>query len=107
MITEDFFFYWGHRLFHCTHPYLNLYKWIHKRHHEYNVTIATVCMYCHVLEHIFVNAAPMYIGMILCAYVSPMHMATVTSYTFIRLYETHQAHSGYEFPWTPFGLLPF
>ena len=107
MITEDFGFYWFHRLAHCNHPWFPLYKWVHKIHHEYNVCVAVCCVYCHVLEQIFVNAAPLYAGLILCGYLSPLHMSTCTSYAFIRMYETHDAHSGYEFPWTPFGLMPF
>ena len=40
MLTEDFFFYWGHRLMHL--PYL--YKRIHKQHHEFKnpVSMAAV-----------------------------------------------------------------
>lgn len=107
MITEDFFFYWFHRLAHCTHPWLPLYQKIHKVHHEFHVCIAVSAGYCHWLEGLVVNAAPIYIGLALCGYLTPMHYSTVKAYGFIRLYETMQAHSGYEFPWTPFGILPF
>ena len=68
MITEDFGFYWGHRICHFSHPWFNLYKWIHKKHHEYSLPIAVSCTYCHILEQIFVNTAPFYAGVILCGY---------------------------------------
>jgi sterol desaturase/sphingolipid hydroxylase (fatty acid hydroxylase superfamily) len=40
MLTDDFFFYWAHRVMHM--PYF--YKRFHKQHHEFqtSVTIATV-----------------------------------------------------------------
>mmetsp|Transcript_19879 Transcript_19879/g.22515 ORF Transcript_19879/g.22515 Transcript_19879/m.22515 type:complete len:87 (+) Transcript_19879:1080-1340(+) len=36
-----------------------------------------------------------------------MHMVTVLSWIFIRVAEGFDGHSGYEFPWSPFRLLPF
>jgi sterol desaturase/sphingolipid hydroxylase (fatty acid hydroxylase superfamily) len=34
------------------------------------------------------------------------HMFTLFSWFAIRNFETHEAHSGYDFPWSPFYLLP-
>ena len=36
-----------------------------------------------------------------------MHLVTTYVWAFYRLGETADAHSGYEFPWSPFRLLPF
>jgi len=51
MLCEDFFFYWCHRLLH--HP--KLYPYIHKIHHEYNITISIAAEYAHPLEFLFGN----------------------------------------------------
>jgi len=51
MICEDFTFYWCHRLLH--HP--KLYPYIHKKHHEYGITISIAAEYAHPIEFIFGN----------------------------------------------------
>ena len=38
---------------------------------------------------------------------SRMHGASLMVWITVRQLETHDAHSGYEFPWSPFRLLPF
>jgi sterol desaturase/sphingolipid hydroxylase (fatty acid hydroxylase superfamily) len=43
-----------------------------------------------------------------CAVLGPhMHITTVLSFTVLRVWETMDLHCGYEFPWSPFRLLPF
>ena len=71
---------------HCTNPWLPLYQYIHKMHHEYNVTIALTAGYCHFLEAVIVNSVPIFIGLTLCAQLSPMHYSTAKAYAFFRLY---------------------
>jgi len=51
MLSEDFFFYWGHRLLH--HP--KLYPYIHKIHHEYNITVSLCAEYAHPFEFLVAN----------------------------------------------------
>lgn len=36
-----------------------------------------------------------------------VHYSLLMAWAFIRALETHDKHSGYEFPWSPFGMLPF
>lgn len=38
---------------------------------------------------------------------SSMHASTLMTLLVIRVFETHDGHSGYEFPWSPFRLIPF
>jgi len=38
---------------------------------------------------------------------SNMHFGTVLCWTMMRSLETHDAHSGYEFPWSAFRMIPF
>ena len=49
MLTDDFFFYWGHRLLH--HP--KLYPYIHKLHHEHYNPLAFSGEYDHPIEFLF------------------------------------------------------
>lgn len=48
---EDFFFYWGHRMF---HTYKALYK-MHKVHHEYDNLYSLVTEYFHPVDFILAN----------------------------------------------------
>ena len=36
-----------------------------------------------------------------------VHLATISMWLTLRLNDTIEAHSGFEFPWSPFRLLPF
>lgn len=36
-----------------------------------------------------------------------MHYATFMIWLTIRSLESHDGHSGYEFPWSPFRMIPF
>ena len=52
--VDDFLFYWIHRLFH--HKYL--YKYFHKKHHEYKYPVAIAVEWVHPVEEIFANTIP-------------------------------------------------
>jgi len=36
-----------------------------------------------------------------------MHVGTILTWLLIRSLESHDGHSGYEFPWSPFRMIPF
>ena len=38
---------------------------------------------------------------------SRCHVWTIMLWTLLRVLETHDAHSGYEFPWSIFRIIPF
>jgi sterol desaturase/sphingolipid hydroxylase (fatty acid hydroxylase superfamily) len=101
VFCEDFFFYWSHRLLHT--PFL--YKRIHKVHHEYYNTIAPACIYTHPVELVIGNIFPM-MSALLCLR-SNMHAVTLAAWIPMRIYMTHDGHSGYDFPLSPSKALPF
>lgn len=100
MLTDDLSFYFGHRLLHT--PWL--YKKIHKKHHEPNGTFGWIASYAHPIEFIFGDLLPASVGLIILG--SRCHAITSYMWTIIRVTESTDGHSGYDFPWSPFRLLP-
>ena len=47
LFVEDTAFYWSHYTLHRPQFY-----WIHKKHHEYNITISLASTYAHPIEYI-------------------------------------------------------
>ena len=101
VFLEDFSFYWVHRLLHLP----CLYKHIHKKHHEHYNTIHISSVFSHWIEFAFGNTLCMLLGMpFLSGY---LHIVTLNGFLVFRLLETHEGHSGYDFPWSPFKIFPF
>lgn len=100
MIMEDTVFYWIHRLLHSR----KLYGWIHKKHHEYKVTVGIASEYAHPVEFVLGNIIPASIGATLLG--SKCHMFTWWMWLIVRVWETVDGHCGYDFSWSPFRLLP-
>jgi len=100
-LVEDFFFYWSHRILH--HP--KFYPYVHKVHHEYNIVISLAAEYAHPIELIFGNIIPYNVGPKLLG--KRVHFATYLIWISIAQIETADQHSGYEFSWSPFRLIPF
>lgn len=102
VVVEDFFFYWGHRILH--HPFL--YKRIHKKHHMFK-TLTGYCIaseFTHPVETVLANVVPVLAGPMM---VGP-HLITYFVWVVLRMLKTCDAHCGYAFPWSPFGLFfPF
>ena len=100
-IFEDFFFYWGHRILH--HP--NIYSKIHKQHHEFYNVINITSLYAHPIEFLLSNVVPL----LACTLVlgKRIHMVTFMGFALFRILETNETHSGYEFPWSMYQILPF
>jgi len=100
MIVEDFSFYWVHRFLH----WKKVYPYIHKTHHEYNITVSVAAEYAHPLEFILSNLIPSSLGPKILG--TQVHFLTYYIWLVIRLMETVDGHSGYEFSWSPYRLLP-
>jgi sterol desaturase/sphingolipid hydroxylase (fatty acid hydroxylase superfamily) len=101
IICEDFFFYWSHRIFHTN----QLYSLFHKVHHEYQNTISVAAEYAHPIEFFFGNIIPSQAGPFLLG--KKVHILTNSMWILIRIWKTTEAHSGYDFPASPFGVFPF
>jgi methylsterol monooxygenase len=101
-LLEDTWFYFIHRLLH--HGWF--YKNIHKIHHEHNAPFGIAAEYAHPVENIFLGIGtalgPMIIGM-----TTGIHIFTVWFWVVIRLWQTVDVHSGYDFPWSPNHYIPF
>ena len=93
-------FYWSHRILH--HP--SIYPYIHKQHHQYAVTISLAAEYAHPIEFVFGNLIPTIFGAFLLD--DKAHIVTYMTYLVVALMGTTDQHCGYEFPWSPFCLLP-
>lgn len=97
VIVEDMLFYWFHRWLHS--PFL--YKHIHKRHHEFRILkgMAVASEYTHPVESLLGNILPVIAGPILLR----SHMWTLATFVVLRMLKTCDAHSGYNFPASPFN----
>jgi len=96
MACEDTAFYWSHRLLH----HRLLYKWVHKRHHEFKYNIGIAAEYDHPVE-----VAVIYLCLVAgLVFVKP-HAVVFFAWLFLRVIEAVDSHSGYRFPWSPFQLL--
>jgi sterol desaturase/sphingolipid hydroxylase (fatty acid hydroxylase superfamily) len=102
-IVEDTYFHFSHKLLH----HRKVYPRIHKIHHMYKTTISIASMNSHWLEYFIGNLGPVSAGPFLLAYFTTIHNHTASMWFLMRLCESLDAHSGYEFPWSPFRLIPF
>lgn len=97
-ILEDAYFYVVHRLLHWG-PF---YKHIHKRHHDYAAPIGIAAEYAHPIESIILGVGTLVGPMLLTR-----HLFSLWFWLLVRLYQTVEAHSGYNFPWNPTRFIPF
>lgn len=93
ILMEEVGFYYSHRLLHSRY----LYRYIHKRHHEWTAPIAVTAIYCHPIEHIFSNLIPPFLGV----FIMGSHVATAYLWFSLAILSTLNAHSGYHLPFFP------
>ena len=101
MMVEDLFFYLAHALFH--HP---KFYWIHKRHHEYTCTISLAVEHAHPIEFIMANMIPTGPGYKILSNFYPLHMITILVWIAMRLIESTEGHSGYEWTFSYTSIFP-
>jgi sterol desaturase/sphingolipid hydroxylase (fatty acid hydroxylase superfamily) len=94
--VSDTLSYWSHRLLH--HP--SIYKYVHKQHHQFRVSVGIASIYAHPIEDVLVNLIPTLGGSLLMG----SHIVVMWVWITIRLAETIDVHSGYNFPFSPFSI---
>eukprot|EP01111_Echinosteliopsis_oligospora_P006934 TRINITY_DN2141_c0_g1_i1.p1 TRINITY_DN2141_c0_g1~~TRINITY_DN2141_c0_g1_i1.p1 ORF type:complete len:294 (-),score=50.73 TRINITY_DN2141_c0_g1_i1:77-958(-) len=98
LVGEDALHYFLHRFFHTPWFYQN----IHKEHHYYAAPFGLSATYAHPVEVIFLGI-PTFAPVLA---IRP-HFFTFYSWFIIRQLDAVLTHSGYEFPWIPFQILPY
>lgn len=93
VFASEVIFYYSHRLLHCG----KLYKWIHKKHHEWNAPIALIAIYCHPIEYAMGNLLPVFGGLFL----NGSHIITTWAWFTFFIIRTLNDHSGYHLPFLP------
>jgi len=101
MVIEDTTFYWTHRTLHSP----LLFRKIHKIHHEYNNAVCIGFVYAHPIEFILGNLIPLALPVFMLG--SRMHVTTFMFWVAVRIGESVDTHSGYDFSWSPYRLIPF
>jgi sterol desaturase/sphingolipid hydroxylase (fatty acid hydroxylase superfamily) len=92
VLCEDFLFFWTHYLFHTRW----LYKHIHKKHHIFKQPTGLAFVLADPWELIVQNQLAVWIAPI---FLKEKHLLTICSWIFIRVYQTMNAHSGYDLPY--------
>lgn len=95
VFLNDTLFYWAHRALH----HKSIYKYIHKKHHMFKVNVGISAEYANPIEDVLANIIPTMAGV----WVMGSHAAVVWLWLIIRISETMEAHSNYDFPLSPFG----
>ena len=80
-----------------------MYAHIHKVHHQFTFSVSIAATATHPVEYLFSNVLPFVAGPTLLG----AHCATIYVWLIYRMGETMAHHSGYDFPWSMFTLLPF
>lgn len=98
-VVEDALFYWTHRTLHTP----ALYPHVHKLHHRFTHSVSIAAEATHPVEFVVGNVLPFAAGPLLLG----SHLVTLWVWTAFRIGETVTNHSGYDLPWSLYGLLPF
>merc|ERR1711865_138665 len=101
-VGYDAMFYWSHRTLH----HRSIYKQVHKRHHEFHTPIGPSASHEHPLEST-AQLFNWYLPIGVAGWMNgELHWSTLLFYNCFRWLETVDAHSGYEFPFSPFHAVP-
>ena len=100
MYVEDIGFSIAHRILH--QPFL--YKHVHKVHHTFTQTVSIAGSHTHPIEFLFGNMIPAALPVLMLG--SRMHLVTGLAWSAVRVAESSNHHSGYNFPWIPWDLTP-
>ncbi|XP_030564712.1 fatty acid hydroxylase domain-containing protein 2 [Drosophila novamexicana] len=92
VVLEETMFYYVHRLLH----HKSVYKYVHKKHHEWTSPVAAMTLYAHPLEHVLANLVPVGISLSLLG----AHVLVAWVLTSLAVINAMSDHTGYSFPWS-------
>ncbi|XP_041777328.1 fatty acid hydroxylase domain-containing protein 2-like [Anopheles merus] len=93
ILIEEVMFYYSHRLLHDG----RIYRYIHKRHHEWTAPIAITAMYAHPVENVLSNLLPIAVGV----WTTGCHISVAWLWFTLAISNTLHVHSGYHLPLLP------
>lgn len=96
-VIEDTWHYFLHRALHD----VRIYKYIHKVHHYFQAPFGMVAEYAHPAETIILG-----LGTFWGIFLFTNHIILLWAWVLVRLLETIDVHSGYDFPLNPLHLVP-
>ena len=74
-------------------------------HHQHKITIGLASHYAHPVEYLLGNVLPTLAGPLILGH--NIHMTAMVTWYVFRNLESIEGHSGYEFSWSFFRVLPF
>ncbi|KAF0686713.1 Aste57867_21555 [Aphanomyces stellatus] len=89
LVCEDTITYWCHRFWH----WKAVYKYIHKVHHEFTAPFGLTAIYTHPIEELTLTLSALS-GPVLFG----SHILCLWLWLFLRMLDTIEIHSGYEYP---------
>ncbi|XP_030378254.1 fatty acid hydroxylase domain-containing protein 2 [Scaptodrosophila lebanonensis] len=92
VVLEEIMFYYSHRLLH----HKAIYKYVHKKHHEWTSPVAAMTLYAHPVEHIVANLIPVGFSLALLR----SHIAVAWMVFALAIMNSMNDHAGYSFPWS-------
>ncbi len=99
-LCDDFYIYFAHRLLHAS----LFYGPIHKLHHTYKTSPSFSAEFAHPLEFSIGNLMSSSFGSMILG--KNMHYSSYLSWVIYIAWESHEIHSGYEFPISMFDIVP-
>ncbi|RKP05402.1 fatty acid hydroxylase superfamily-domain-containing protein [Thamnocephalis sphaerospora] len=102
-IFEDFYHYWMHRAMHIP----SLYKHVHKVHHEFSAPFGITAEYAHPIETVVLGFGTVGGPVLWVMATGDLHVVTMFTWIILRLLQTVDAHSGYDFPFSLHNWFPF
>ncbi|KAH8409018.1 hypothetical protein KR009_005321 [Drosophila setifemur] len=92
VVLEEIMFYYAHRLLH----HKAVYKYVHKKHHEWTAPIAAITLYAHPVEHVVANLMPVAMSIAILG----THVALAWVIFALAIVNSMSDHTGYSFPWS-------